>query len=351
MTWRAPLAAPCRVRSFGVDLDQPVTDHLRRDVRPLKAGATVGDALASLRGALLPERIVYFYVEEADGSLVGVVPTRRLLAAAPHERVATIMVRDLVTLPETASLGDASEALLARRLLALPVVDAGGRIVGTIEADVFSQGGVALGHHAGIDDIFQVIGVHVARARRPGAWGAFRERFPWLLANIGGGLACAALVARYEAFLDLAIVLALFMPVVLALAESVSIQSMTLTLHTLHAGPPSPARLGRDLARELATALLLGAACGAVVGSVVLALAARPARRARDRADDPAGGDHRLRARRAAAHRGARPAPRPEARRRPGDARVRRRPRAALLFRPRDAAARLSGWRAGLATR
>ena len=252
-----------------MDLDQPVIDHLRRDVRPLRAEATVGDALASLRGALLPERIVYLYVEDVAGRLVGVVPTRRLLAAGLHERVAAIMVRDPLALAEGSSLGDASEALLARRLLALPVVDDGGRIIGTIDADVFSEEALSLAHRAGIDDIFQVIGVHLARARRPGAWGAFRERFPWLLANIGGGLACAALVARYEAFLDLALVLALFMPVVLALAESVSIQSMTLTLHALHAGPPSPARLGRDLARELATALLLGAACGAVVGSVV----------------------------------------------------------------------------------
>jgi magnesium transporter len=253
-----------------VDLQRPVSEYLRRGPQPLRADATIAEALASLRGTLLPERIVYFYVGDEDGRLVGVVPTRRLLAAEPASRVAEVMAHDLVTLSEAATLADASEELLAHRLLALPVVDGAGRFVGTVDASLFFDG-VVPGDRSAIDDVFQVIGVHVARARRRSAWEAFRERFPWLLANVAGGLACAALVGRYEAFLDAALVLALFMPVVLALAESVSIQSMTLTLQALHAGLPAGGRLLGDLARELATALLLGAACGALVASVVWA--------------------------------------------------------------------------------
>jgi magnesium transporter len=252
-----------------MNLDDAVTEHLRRDVRPLRADTTVETALAALRGAILPERIVYFYVEDADRRLTGVVPTRRLLAAEKGATVGSCMVGDVVSLPATATLREASEAFLRHRLLALPVVDDAGRLAGTIDISLFSDELVAGQGHQAIDDVFQTIGVHVARDRQAGPWGAFRDRFPWLLSNIGGGLLCAVLVSRYERFLDVAIVLALFMPVVLALAESVSIQSMTLTLQALHAGVPSAGALARSLARDLATALLLGGASGTVVSLVV----------------------------------------------------------------------------------
>jgi magnesium transporter len=62
------------------------------------------------------------------------------------------------------------------------------------------------------------------------------------------------------------VVLALFIPVVLALAESVSIQSVTLTLQGLHNAPRGRRVFVRGFLRELQTALLLGASCGAIVG-------------------------------------------------------------------------------------
>ncbi len=252
-----------------VNLDDPVTTHLRRDVSVLKAEAQVAVALAALRGTILPERIVYFYVEDEAGRLAGVVPTRRLLAADTETRVAEVMLRRLVTLPETATLRDAAEAFLRHRLLALPVVNDEGRLLGTIEISLFSEDFVALDRVAGVDDLFQVIGVHVARHEQRSPLASFRRRFPWLLANIAGGLVCAALIARHEELLEVAIVLALFMPVVLALAESVSIQSMTLTLQGLHSGVPAAGALTATIGRELLTSLLLGAASGGVIACVV----------------------------------------------------------------------------------
>ncbi len=252
-----------------MNLGDPVRVHARRDAVALREGATVRESLQALRGQVLPEKIVYFYVEDAAGRLVGVVPTRRLLAADAEALVGSIMVDRVMTLPESATLRDATEAFLKHRLLALPVVDGRGRLAGVLDISLFSDEVIALEERAAIDDVFQVIGVHAARGRQRSPLAAFRARFPWLLANIGGGLLCAALVGRYERFLDVALVLALFMPVVLALAESVSIQSMTLTLQTLHAGVPAPSVLARVVARELATAVLLGLACGGVVALVV----------------------------------------------------------------------------------
>ncbi|HOE42884.1 MAG TPA: hypothetical protein PLB25_14835, partial [Rhodoferax sp.] len=43
-----------------------------------------------------------------------------------------------------------------------------------------------------LGDVFQLIGVHLSQARRASPVRNFRARFPWLLANIAGGIAAWA---------------------------------------------------------------------------------------------------------------------------------------------------------------
>lgn len=247
-------------------LDEPLFGHLRRDFTALRLDQTVGSALMFLRARSLGERIVYFYVVDEDGKLVGVVPTRRLLMAALDAPLGTIMVSQVYTLPTWATVRDASDLFMRYRLLALPVVDSLGQLHGIADVSMFTGELTGLGEAASQQDIFQLIGVHVS----PNAtsWRAFLQRFPWLLSNIGGGLLAATVCSFYEPLLDTVIVLALFIPVVLALAESVSVQSVSLTLQSFHGATVDWPFLRAALARELLTACLLGLASGAVVGAV-----------------------------------------------------------------------------------
>ncbi len=63
--------------------------------------------------------------------------------------------------------------------------------------------------------------------------------------------------------------MSLFIPIVLALGESVSMQALTLTLQGLTDGPIVWKRLFAALWKEFKTATLLGSGCAAVVGLVV----------------------------------------------------------------------------------
>jgi magnesium transporter len=65
------------------------------------------------------------------------------------------------------------------------------------------------------------------------------------------------------------IVLAFFLTLVLGLAESVSIQSMSVTIQTLRVMEPTLRWHVRTFRREAGTAVLLGAACGLLVGIIV----------------------------------------------------------------------------------
>ncbi len=251
-------------------LDEPILDHVHRDFIVLSAIDTVGQALASLRSRSIGEKVVYFYVVDAGGKLVGVVPTRRLLMSAPEATVASIMVDRVAAIRSSATVLIACEFFLQHRFLAFPVVDDDGRLVGVVDIDLFAEEMFDVAARHSREDVFQLIGVHFAGARQRSPWVGFRHRFPWLMCNIGGGIACALMAARYEVFLESAVVLALFIPVVLALAESVSIQSTTITLQWLHQGKMTWGSLSGALRRELVTAGLLGIGCGGVVGLVIV---------------------------------------------------------------------------------
>jgi len=228
----------------------------------------VGDVLAELRSKPPSAQIVYFYVLDSDSKLVGVIPTRRLLMSALDRRVSSIMVKGVVCLPESATLRTACEEFLRHRFLALPVVDGEGRLLGIVDITRFTDEMLNVAERQSFDDVFQLIGVHLALGRKAPAWMSFKDRFPWLLCNIAGGIACALIASLYEVFLNRIIILVLFIPVVLALAESVSIQSVTITLQSLHGERTTGRMFWRSLVRELVVAAMLGAACGGVVGII-----------------------------------------------------------------------------------
>lgn len=254
-------------------LGEPVAKHLRTDFTTLSRDWTVGEALDHMRRNPPPGRIIYFYVVDESMRLAGVVPTRRLLLSAPAMKIADIMITNVVAIPAYATVLEACEFFTLHRLLAFPVVEAGRRLVGVVDVELYtdeladvSEGGAS--EHA---DVFQLIGVRLTRSQQARPLRAFRGRFPWLLCNIAGGALAAILADAYQVQLNWNhAVLAIFIPVVLALSESVAIQSVTLTLDGLHGARPSWRDLARRSRHELVTGLLLGASTGLLVASLAV---------------------------------------------------------------------------------
>ncbi len=250
-------------------LNQPITAVARRDFTALRQDRTVDEALAEIRRHGIGERIVYFYVVDPEGVLVGVLPTRRLLGARLEQRLSDLMIPRVIAIPDTATVLEACEMFLLHRLLAFPVVDAQRRLTGVVDAQLFTDEVLDLHERQRTDDLFQAIGLRVTEVQQATAARAFRLRFPWLLATLASGLVGAALVGLFEATLAQSLVLAFFLTLVLGLAESVSSQSMTVTVQALHGRSPNLGWFLRAIRKETATAFLLGGACGFVVGMVV----------------------------------------------------------------------------------
>ena len=255
----APLSA--------AQLHEPILPLARAPMLLLQPDLTITAALERIRRLANPGGIDYLYVVDEENRLVGVAPVRKLLTADPEHKVSDVMVHEVVAIPDWATVLIASEYFATRQLLAFPIVNGKGELLGVVDVALFTDEVIELAKRT-YDDIFQLIGVHGTAQRS--TWMAFRDRFPWLLCNIAGGLIAAFIASRFEHLLQEIVVLALFIPIVLALGESVSIQALTLTLQNLTDGPIVWKRLLGALWKEFNTAALLGLGCGIVVGTVVV---------------------------------------------------------------------------------
>jgi magnesium transporter len=249
--------------------EQSVLQVARKDAATLRLDLTVQEALDAIRQRGIGEKIVYFYVVDSDDRLVGVLPTRRLLIAPLHQRVSEVMVSRAVAIPQSATVLEACEAFVLHKFLAFPVVDEQRRIVGMVDVGLLTEEAFDFAERESSEELFERIGFHISQVREASPLRAFRFRIPWLLATIGSGTICALLASAYELTLAKSLVLTFFLTLVLGLGESVSIQSMTLTIQALRATQPTFAWYFRAFRREAQTALLLGLACGCLVALIV----------------------------------------------------------------------------------
>ena len=122
--------------NFSEHLKKLVKEFAKSEFSLLLEENTVANTLDMVRREGLPDGIVYFYVGDAEGRLVGVLPSRRLLTAPPEKKLSELMIRRVISVPEKASLLDACELFVLYKLLAIPIVDAQRRLTGVVDIGV-----------------------------------------------------------------------------------------------------------------------------------------------------------------------------------------------------------------------
>lgn len=262
MTEKAP------TQNIQEHLNDAITKHMKQDFCRLFAEQQIHEALETIRKNPTFGRILYFYVVDAENHLQGVVPTRRLLLSPLDKKISEIMIKNVITISEKATVLEACEFFTMHRLLAFPVVDAENRILGVVDVELYTNEIIEMDRSHRDEDLFQLVGIHLKESQQNSPWISFRSRFPWLLCNIAGGMLAAFLSNIFEAELTRVVALALFIPIVLALAESVSIQSLTLALRVMHGQKTNLKMILRKLQVESLIGILLGSACAFIVGAI-----------------------------------------------------------------------------------
>jgi len=120
-------------------LNQPIMTIASKNFITLNENFTIGQALDDIRLRKVGDRIVYFYVVDREDRLVGVVPTRRLLTAPLTHRLSKVMIGQVMTIPESATIMDAWVLFTKHKFLAFPVVDEQQHIKGVVDVGQFTD--------------------------------------------------------------------------------------------------------------------------------------------------------------------------------------------------------------------
>jgi magnesium transporter len=210
------------------------------------------------RGKL--ETLYYVYVLGPEQHLLGVVSFRELFAAPPTALVREIMTSDLVTVPEEMDQEAVSRLFQENGVIALPVIDADGRMKGIITVDDI----VDVVQEEATEDIQKFGGAEALSG--PYLASSFAEmvrtRGGWLTVLFVGEMLTASAMGYFEDEISRAVVLALFIPLIISSGGNTGSQASTLIIRAMALGEVRNQDWPRVLRREIAAGLTLGAALG-----------------------------------------------------------------------------------------
>jgi Mg2+ transporter MgtE len=250
------------------------------EVTTVDESMTVQEVIDYLRtGAAEHETIYYIYVVEADRRLEGVISLRDLVMSEPSTPIAELVSRDVMSVGPDDDQEDVAETMSKYDLLALPVVDETGRLLGIVTVD----DALEVMEEESAEDLELATGSTSERGPVANTWWWLARRSAWLLVwaiafvvVIGVRKPIEAMVpgnpfrTPFAVGFDLMVLALILLPLLLRTAEELS----SRTLAELIEGEDDDERpsLGRRLLREGAVGLATAVVAGLVALALMLAL-------------------------------------------------------------------------------
>jgi magnesium transporter len=232
----------------------------------LQPDMKVADALRHIRAEARDRESIYacYVMEPATDKLLGAVSLRDLVMAELSQPVTEVMRKK----PVTVGALDDQELVAARiakyNLLAVPVLENDGRVVGFVTVDDVID--VIL--EEGTEDALKMGAVEVGAGDEPYAatpfWTLIRKRAGWLLVLFLSEMLTATAMGRFEGEIARAVVLALFVPLIISSGGNSGSQAASLIIRALAVGELGMRDWWRVMKREILSGLVLGGTLGAV---------------------------------------------------------------------------------------
>ena len=234
----------------------------------LDPGMTVSEALHRVRESARERESVFacYVMDPGTGELLGAVSLRILVMSEPEQPLSAVMRRK----PVTVDVLEPQEAVAAKiakyNLLAVPVLESDGRVVGFVTVDDV----IDVLIEEGTEDALKMGAVEPGALDEPYAstpfWMLIRKRAGWLLVLFLSEMLTATAMGRFEEEISRAVVLALFVPLIISSGGNSGSQAASLIIRALAVGE---LRL-RDWWRVMRRELLAGAVLGSILGTVGL---------------------------------------------------------------------------------
>lgn len=207
-------------------------NYVRNSKHILELDQTIAEAICKVRNHHSHKDRPYYYVLDEKGHLIGIVSIRALLTQDPDAPLKDVVKTKVHTISSQQSMFDALAIMQKFHLLSIPVIKKG-IFIGVIEIQEYFDEELEVTSKRKRLQIFQMLGILVEEGPTQSIWRKYMHRMPWVFCNMLGGILCAVISDFYEVLLVNVIILAMFIPLVLSLSESISMQAMTVSIYLM----------------------------------------------------------------------------------------------------------------------
>jgi len=236
------------------------------DFIALRENITAREAIESLQKEYANvEMPFYLYVVDEYGNLVGVSSLRQLVVVPPDTPLKDFMATDVISVKTDVDQEDVAKIVARYDILAVPVVDEYGVLVGIVTVDDI----IDIIRQEATEDILKMAGAGEEFIETQSVLKSIRIRLPWLFACCIGGIIASFVISHFQESLSKVAYIAAFIPVIMGMSGNIGIQSSTIVVRGLATGRLNIRDLWVVVFKELTIGLILGIVYGFFVGLVV----------------------------------------------------------------------------------
>lgn len=233
----------------------------------LRSDQTVSQALDTIRQEAPDKETIYqAYVLDQTRHLVGTVSLRDLILAVPTVMIEEIMVKEVIKSEAQAPRTNATRQIAHYNLIAVPVVNESGQMVGIVTHD----DALDVTQEESTEDQLKLGAVgRLAHSLKDATIGAlYRTRVGWLVILIFGNIFSGAGIAHFEDLIERMVSLVFFLPLLIDSGGNAGSQSATLMVRSLATGDVKAKDWLQMLSKEIVVALMLGITMALVVSTI-----------------------------------------------------------------------------------
>lgn len=201
------------------------------------------------------------YVVDEFEELLGWISLKKILLSRENQKVEDIYDDNIIS-ESTYSSGEEVAATMQKYdLVAVPIVDAFNRLVGRVTFDDVLD----YVKDEAEKDYQMLSGISGGKDTSDTILSNTRARLPWLIVGLAGGIASSLVIGGFEEELARNLQLALFVPLIMAMAGNVGVQSSSIMVQGLANNSITNSDLWGKLGKELTIAIINGLVCSGLL--------------------------------------------------------------------------------------
>ena len=235
------------------------------NVVSISASWTIGKTLKFLRQKkeLLPDDIFEVYILDSKRKPIGTLNLNTIVRSSSGTTVKDIMNKQFKTIPIDTDQEEIALGFRQNNLIAAPVVDKSGKIVGQINHDDI----IDIIEEETEEDLLRLSGVQSGDTYSA-VLQTIKSRFSWLLINLLTAIAASFVIGIFESSLKQVVALAILMPIVASMGGNAGTQTLTVAVRSLALREITRANALRVIGKEFAVGAINGLIFAAIIGTV-----------------------------------------------------------------------------------